>query len=66
MRSRKEALKAVLAKGLLTHRRERSNVIMRILTNRTSARFVIIRKCTFEIVCDVRMDAFVFVCDRYN
>ena len=35
------------SKGLLTHRRKRPNVFMRILTNRTKARFVIVRKCTF-------------------
>ena len=51
-------------KGLLTHRRKRPNVIMRILTNRTKAKFVIVRKCTFYIVGDVRMDASAFVCDR--
>ena len=54
----------MILKGLLTHRRKRPNVIMRILTNRTSALFVINRRCTFQIVGDVRMDALVFVCDR--
>ena len=34
-------------KGLLTHRRKRPNAIMHILTNRTKAKFVIVRKCTF-------------------
>ena len=37
---------------------------MRILTNRNKAQFVIVRKCTFQIVGDVRMDASAFVSDR--